>query len=366
MSDEILKILKMVKERKITEKEGEALIESLRDEGDDSKSDNKSFFEEKAESLREILKGVKNTVSNVLEDVFKGIDLRSFDLSGSFLKSKFRRYLKVSKKLRETVKNVEIKIPEGELKIVGTSSDFGIRGSLEIRGNDEELLEKELLDLESCINESSESLKIEIPKEKQTRTKVSLEIVLPQKINLNCSCLSADIDIENIEGNINISNISGDITLSGAAGIIKASTKSGDFTLENLKGEIEASTLSSDIEAEELEGKIKLKSFSGDVKISGVISNQISVDTISGDITVENILTKEKIGTFSSMTGDIDLEFNEESGGNLILRTFSGEISINGELKYIKRERKELEGAFREGDAQIEVETKTGNITVSL
>lgn len=367
MSEETLKILKMVKDGKITEEEGEALIESLKDDKKESSFDYRDFLEEKVESLRGILKGVKNTVSNVLEDVFKGLDLKSFDLSYSFLKGKFKRYLKVSRKLKDSIRNVKIKVPEGELKIIGTSSDFALRGTIEIRGNDEELLEKELLSLEDCIiKEDSESLMIEVPKDMKTRIKVNLEIVLPSKINLECSCLSADIDLENIEGNINISNISGDMTLSDATGIVKTSTKSGDFTLERIKGEIEAYTLSGDIEAFELEGKVKLKSFSGDVKVDDLVSDQISVDTISGDIAGENILIKDNRGSFNSMSGDIDLDFDEKSGGNLILRTLSGEISISGELKYVKRERKELEGAFREGTAQIEVETKSGDITVSL
>jgi len=367
MSEEILKILKMVKEGKITEEEGEALIESLRDARKDSSFDYKSFLEEKVENLRGILKGVKNTISNVLEDVFKGIDLKSFDLSYSFLKGKFKRYLKVSRKLKDTVRNVKIKVPEGDLKIVGTSSDFEIKGSLEIRGNDEELLEKELLGLEDyIIKEDSESLRIEVSREMQARVRVNLEITLPVKINLECSCLSADTELENIEGNINISNISGDMTLSDVTGVITTSTKSGDFTLKRLKGEIEICTLSGDIEAHELEGKIKLRSFSGDVNMDDMISDQISIDTISGDIAGKNILIKENRGNFNSMSGDIDLDFDEESGGNLILRTLSGEIAIDGELKFVKREKKELEGAFREGTAQIEVETKSGDINVSL
>ena len=367
MSDEILKILKMVKEGKITEEEGEALIESLRNNGKDTSFDYRDFLEDKVDSVREVLKSVKNTVSNTLEDVFKSIDLKSVNVSNHLSKGKFKRYYKVSKKLGDIVKDVKIKVPEGELKIVGVSQDFAIRGTIEIRGNDDVLLEKELLSLdEKIIKEENESLTIDIPKDMQTRTKVNLEIVVPSKINLDCSCLSADIEVQNIEGNINISNISGDINLSDIAGMVKTSTKSGDFTLKRLKGEVEAYTLSGDIDANELEGKIKLKTISGDIDIDKFSSCQISVDTISGDISGKEILIKEKSGNFNSISGDIELDFDKESGGNLILRTLSGDISIDGELKYVKKERKELEGTFNEGDAHIQIDSKSGDITVSF
>jgi DUF4097 and DUF4098 domain-containing protein YvlB len=228
-------------------------------------------------------------------------------------------------------------------------------------------LEKELLNLdEKIIKEENESLIIEIPKDLQNRIKIYFEIIVPSKLNLDCSCLSSDIEVENIEGNINISNISGDINLSDIAGMVKTSTKSGDFTLKRLKGEVEAYTLSGDIDANELEGKIKLKTISGDIDIDKFSSCQISVDTISGDISGKEILIKEKSGNFNSISGDIELDFDKESGGNLILRTLSGDISIDGELKYVKKERKELEGTFNEGDAHIQIDSKSGDITVSV
>lgn len=367
MSDEILKILKMVKEGKITEEEGEALIESLRNSEKDTSFDYRDFLEDKVDSVREILKSVKNTVSNALEDVFKGIDLKSVSISNHLSKGKFKRYLKMNRKLRDTIKNVKIKVPEGNLKIVGASEGFEITGTIEIRGNDDELLEKELLSLDDkIIKEDNESLTIEIPKDMQTRTKVNLEIIVPSKVNLDCSCLSADIEVENIEGSVNISNISGDITLSDIAGIVKTSSKSGDFTLKRLKGEVEACTLSGEINSKELEGKIKLKSFSGDIDINKFNSGQITVDTISGDISGKEILINEKSGNFNSISGDIELDFDKESGGNLILRTLSGDISIDGELKYVKKERKELEGTFNEGNAHIQIDSKSGDITVSF
>ena len=367
MSDEILKILKMVKEGKITEEEGETLIESLRNNEKDSSFDYRDFLEDKVDSVREVLKSVKNIVSSSLEDIFKGIDLKSINISNHISKGKFKRYLKVNRKLNDTVKNVMIKVPEGNLKIVGVSQDFGIRGTIEIRGNDNELLEKELLNLdEKIIKEENESLIIEIPKDLQNRIKIYFEIIVPLKLNLDCSCLSSDIEVENIEGNINISNISGDMTLSDITGIVKTSTKSGDFTLERLKGEIEACTLSGDIDAKELEGKIKLKSISGDIDIDKFSSGQISVETISGDISGKDILINDKTGNFNSISGDIEIDFDKDSGGNLILRTLSGDISIDGELKYVKKERKELEGIFNEGDAHIQIDSKSGDITVSV
>ena len=156
------------------------------------------------------------------------------------------------------------------------------------------------------------------------------------------------------------------MTLSDITGIVKTSTKSGDFILKRLKGEIEALTLSGDIDAYEIEGKIKLKSFSGDIEIDKFNTGQISVETISGDISGKDILINDKTGNFNSISGDIEIDFDKDSGGNLILRTLSGDISIDGELKYVKKERKELEGIFNEGDAHIQIDSKSGDITVSV
>ena len=82
MSEEILRILKMVKEGKISEEEGEALIDSLKDENKSKAENYQNFFEDKMDNLKSVLRNVKDSVSNVLEDVFKGIDFKNIDFSG--------------------------------------------------------------------------------------------------------------------------------------------------------------------------------------------------------------------------------------------------------------------------------------------
>ncbi len=402
MSEEILRILKMVREGKISEEEGATLIDSLKEENQEKGTNYQNFFEDKMDNLKSVLRNVKDSVSNVLEDVFKGIDLKNIDFSGSFFKGKFKRTTETNKVINQSVKNIEIKIPKGNIKIIGTDKDFKLKTNTEIRNDSEEILESEINLVPSYINEFNDTLRIEIPKEKQTRIKVDIELFIPKKIDINVFSLSSDLIIENIDGEINLSSfngdfagknlngklsyitksgdiqinhikgtsevktLNGDISISVISGTTNISTKSGDLMIEDLKGKIEASTLSGDIEAKKIEGEIKLKSFAGDVEAYDITSNLISVETLSGDIEIKEILINENKGSFKSLSGDIEIKFNKNSGGSLLLRAYTGEISVDGDLKSIKRERTELEGTFNDGNSQIDIETKSGDISVRI
>jgi DUF4097 and DUF4098 domain-containing protein YvlB len=161
--------------------------------------------------------------------------------------------------------------------------------------------------------------------------------------------VSGDLEIEAEVNRIELASVSGDVEFEGRATRAMAESVSGDLTLVGLTGEVSASTVSGDLslEAGELM-RGRFESVSGEMTLSLSIAEggRLTGDSMSGDIILRLPASQQADFVAQSYSGTINTDFGNvssvsrgpgmmlnhregESGAEVKLETFSGDISID-------------------------------------
>jgi|GEM_PF-3189031 len=228
---------------------------------------------------------------------------------------------------------------------------------------------------------------------------------------LNVSVASGDVEVRELSGSFKIQSASGDVEVYSADGSGKISTASGDVKVHEAEGPLTISTASGDVEAESVNQEISISTASGDIELDRIAtvtkasaaSGDISVkdcmgagelSTASGDIRCEGLKNVER-AEFSSASGDVEVSMDGDIRGKLSLSAASGDVKLelNGHSVYGKMEsvNKNQSGNFSsnvdteskenfkrgrteyvrtlfatpEGEADVELETASGRVTVN-
>ncbi len=231
------------------------------------------------------------------------------------------------------------------------------------------------------------------------KIRVDYRILVPEKTKIDLKTTSADIDIESIKQSINISTTSGDTRILDTFGDIFITSTSGDISLWDILGNIRIRGTSSDIDLNDIQGGLQIDCTSGDVKIENLkgraemslTSGDIMLETIDGDIEAAsssgdmeifqkngflnlesisgNVKVKTKISKpnqykVETVSGDVYFYVPEDSDAEVKLETFSGEIHSNLPLILEEFSRKYLWGRMGNGESEIRIFTKSGDINI--
>ncbi|KXK06226.1 MAG: hypothetical protein UZ04_CHB001000228 [Chlorobi bacterium OLB4] len=195
---------------------------------------------------------------------------------------------------------------------------------------------------------------------------LTIEMLLPDYYNLSVSSNNSNISIHNIDGNKRIRHFKGKIRIENSTGDIDVKTGDGSVDVHNQNGMLEIVTATGDIFLNSVDGESKLITASGDISMNNV-GTIVSVETASGSINVNPGLSLQNI-SLSSISGDITVNLTEQSGVSLRVKTFSGELDIDGGFR-----RSDSSGALTRsitatignGAIQMDCYTISGDIRIS-
>jgi len=186
-----------------------------------------------------------------------------------------------------------------------------ISGSVMITGWDREELRitgtlgKGAKELKISGDRSRMSIEVELPERSRNVKPTHLVISLPRGCRLDVDSVSADIEIEGIDGDVDLASVSGDITAVCASDDVEVNTVSGGISLQGSAS------------------NTKAESVSGDLRLEG-IGTTLDCGTVSGDILVEG-------GTFDrleaeSVSGNMQFNIELDGGAKVDVDTHSGDL----------------------------------------
>jgi DUF4097 and DUF4098 domain-containing protein YvlB len=155
-----------------------------------------------------------------------------------------------------------------------------------------------------------------------------LRVQAPRAMALRLSTVSADVAIRGMEGEQQVSGVSGDIEIQAFSSEIRVQSVSGDVGITG-NGEPQytrASSVSGDVSLRGLSGEILAESVSGDVDVFDARLDRAEMKSVSGDLRFAGTLSGSARLDAIATSGDIDLQFAEDTPGNYRLSTFSGNI----------------------------------------
>ena len=263
--------------------------------------------------------------------------------------------------------------PDARIQFIAVTGDFQIIGHNEDRFLLEGQLGEDVKEL--VIEGSPDDWKIELEAGKSSSNwfedKSSSDLILyvPTMAQLKVSVVSADLDLENLNGErVEAQSVSGDVMLADVRPQrLKASSVSGDVDVEG-GGQVDSdlNTVSGDLEATELRGRMKLQSVSGDLSVEAYDVSDFEAQSVSGDI-FATLDTRDQANIeVNAHSGDIELILPGNTEMDFEASTFSGSIenAFGGTVIDKRGPGEEMSFSQGNGGVRINAQSFSGDIYI--
>lgn len=287
----------------------------------------------------------------------------------------------------EGLRALALSQPRSEIKVAGSEVDkITVKARVQVWGDDEDEARERLKSLKVTTENDNGTLRVKLdgpPWTKKRRAQVDFELEVPKGLYLELGTASGEIDVSNTAGGGRLNSASGEISLEGCSGTFEVSTASGDIALSGCPGiQARIQTASGDVEARGCSGDISAQSVSGDVSLE-LGGGQVSVNTVSGDLELEagsldGLSAATTSGDISidletapggemrlaSVSGDVELDIPGDSDVSVEAATASGDIECGLDLAEASRTSRRLTGKLGGGRVPVSIKTTSGDISI--
>ncbi|MDJ0656652.1 MAG: DUF4097 family beta strand repeat-containing protein [Xanthomonadales bacterium] len=220
-----------------------------------------------------------------------------------------------------------------------------------------------------AINGGERRLEIEVVINRRNRDveESILEIRVPERASLAVETVSADVSVEDLNGElIEVNTVSGDVDIDSGGERIFAHTVSGDLELESRARRVELESVSGDIDARAGGDEVDVNTVSGDVLYVGKALARGHFEAVSGDMEIDVDLADSASLNIASLSGDVDLIVPRSMSATCEAESFSGKIkSTRGEVRSAKYgPHKSLRFVSGDGSGRIKLESYSGDLRI--
>lgn len=375
MNEEIMRVLKMVEEGKITAEEGAELLDAL---GNKERILPGQFFKSGfTKDMAKMAKDMAKMGRNLGRSMFS-------NLGGTEVGELFERELEVSPGGELLLKNFsgEITVKSWEKPAVR------IQATKYARGRTEEEARENARRIGIDVRQDEHTLRIDtkIPFLGHAQAmggRVDYQISIPQRFNLKLQSMSGDVKTKGVHGNVKIDTKSGDVRVQEIQGDVEVACLSGNVIMENITGNSTVKSLSGDVAGKDiagdntklnlhsgdvdltrLQGNLVLASLSGDVHLVDMDCGKVEVDSKSGDVDIAGGVKPEGDYLLKTLSGNLKMRIPRDASVRIEALSRSGHISYTLPLKIEKKSSHELHGILGEGKARIKLITLSGDISL--
>lgn len=128
--------------------------------------------------------------------------------------------------------------------------------------------------------------------------------------------------------------------------------------------EVAASSVSGDVRIEGAQGRVRASSVSGDIRLSRLRASSVSANSVSGNVEASiDALTGSGDLTFKTVSGDVTLELPRDVDADLSMSSVSGELNSDFQMTLNGRmDRRHLEARIGRGGRNLDVSTVSGDV----
>lgn len=132
---------------------------------------------------------------------------------------------------------------------------------------------------------------------------------------------------------------------------------------------VSASSVSGDVNVTGAQGDVRANSVSGDVRLDHLQSSSVHANTVSGDIVVRvDQFTGRGDLSFNTVSGDVTLEVPKPFDADLSMSTVSGEIDSDFQLVMggSRMSRRSLAARIGAGGRRLDLRTVSGDVKIRM
>jgi DUF4097 and DUF4098 domain-containing protein YvlB len=197
---------------------------------------------------------------------------------------------------------------------------------------------------------------------------MDLAVKVPRTSEVDVTTVSADINSRGITGIQRLKAVSGTVRADIAQSDVEAKSVSGDVVLRG-DGKplgLHVGTISGTIRVERASGDVEASTTSGEIILALDTGRSIRMHTVSGDVSFRGKLLKDADVDAQTVSGELKLHADSESGYEYDVTTFSGDIGNCFNAKSEKTSKygpgERLSGSLGNGSAHVRLKTMSGDI----
>lgn len=390
MDDNVMRVLQMLQDGKITATEAETLIAALRGEkaGTETREEPQAEEDEKSGFFFNFdnIKGKKIDLDDLGERISKAVSkvqpekilkrvqaqIRTVSRSGAswsatvsarvrnWTDGEDTRPLNPSNQPEQVDEHVQeshldpgaqvlIENPLGD--VVVTASDDStavITARKRVWGVNTESLKANSDQVEIAVHGTDSRLEIKVSAPDFFRAgTVDLELKVPKTVHARLSTHYGRNQITGIEGRAEAVSTSGAIELRDLGADARCESASGAIKLENILGAATVASQSGDIEVRKVSRGLSANSASGDVSAEDVEGGRVECKSVSGDVRAARLGQENPLDiTIESISGGVSVS---DASGNIGLKAVSGDVS-----------------AERLAASRVQAQTVSGDVSVAM
>ena len=408
MDDNVMRVLQLLQDGKISAQEAETLIASLRGEaampseaaGDAPKEanadDDQGIFDRAKSGIGGLGERISAAVSKVQPDkIVKRVQsqLRTATQAGAHwsttVSAKVRTWTE-GDDTRPENKNglpeqtesqeqefhldggafVSVENPLGNVKISGTEGSTAtviVRKSVwAIRSEDLGAL---MGKVEVTLNGTDTRLDVKTSAADFFREGiVDLELRVPADVKVRVSSRFGMVEIGSVAGLAEGVTTTGSLHFTDIAGDVRGETATGEIVVARVGGSAAVATQSGSISATEIKRGLSSNAASGDVSASKIEGGRVECKSVSGDVSVKEVGTLAPLDiTVESVSGDASLE---NAAGNIAIKAVSGDaqaINIAATRLQAQTVSGDVKAQLREAfSGAMQINTVSGDVSLHL
>jgi DUF4097 and DUF4098 domain-containing protein YvlB len=260
--------------------------------------------------------------------------------------------------------------PAGLVEISNTAGSISVAGwdrnEVEITGE----LGKGTERLDFTKGDKVTRIKVVLPNRSYDVDETNLVVKVPRGSSLAINTVSADVQIETVQGAQRLQSVSGDVRTQASAEDLECRTVSGDVVIQGSgqKGLISITTVSGDATATRVAGEINGNTVSGNISLAAGETTRSRLRSTSGDLSLSGQLTADARIDLESNSGEVRHDLSGPAVADFDVSSFNGEIRNCFGPKPARtdeyapgQEWRYVEGA---GTARVRIKTLNGDIGV--
>lgn len=216
--------------------------------------------------------------------------------------------------------DVEVSNVAGEVRITGWDED-----AIEITGELGNGIER----LDFIRNGRHTKIKVIYQKGSHRGQYANLFIRLPEASELEVNTVSADIEVEGVQGLQHLRSVSGHITSQVFEDDFEAKTVSGNVAVvgRNARTELTLATVSGHIVVEDVSGEVEGKTVSGRIEVIAGVLSRARLKSTNGRLSLESALEAGGRYDLSVVNGNVDVLLEDDIDLDVNVETFNGNIA---------------------------------------
>ena len=191
------------------------------------------------------------------------------------------------------------------------------------------------------------------------------KIHVPRGIRLRVATISADVELNDLDGEVGVRTVSGDVEGENLGARTHIKTTSGDIDLSGASGSVRVVTTSGDTELKLTASDVQVDAMSGDVDLDLASFDTVRASTVSGELAINGSMNPAGRVEGSTVSGDVRLHLTSSANAEVDCRTGPGGDIDNG-LSRLQPQQgpigSTLQATVGDGNGTIRISTVSGTI----